>query len=336
MSYDPFIEPFGNRGSSRAPRGRPNSALVLYRQGAVETFEWPEEPRRSGLARWSRYDKVYRIDMRPHRLEWWLTVPSKGGVFTFEADVQAICRVVEPQVVIEADAHDPLELLKPSVVRLIRQVSRDFNIQQSVEAEAAVRQQLAGRPLVESGFELDKFDVQLRLDKEARHHVADLRRIEYESERAIKTAQVGSELEKEKRKELKSGVDFYQELIDRGPSAIWAIQLARSPDAIPYLIARIREQDTNKQALLRELFDAVLVTMLEKSDIEERDVREDLVLLWRSMVKAFDGLGAETGDGRTRAIPPNSPTLPAETSEQSSDPASTTNADTTTQQPPPG
>jgi hypothetical protein len=313
MSYDPFLDPFGGRGSSRAPRGRPNSALVLYRQGAVQTFMWPKEPPRSGLARWARYDKVYRIDLRPHRLEWWVPVPAKGGVFTFEADVQAICRVADPEAVVDAQAHDPLELLKPSIVRMLRQVSRDFDIRRSVEAEAAVRKALASSPLIEYGFELGQFDVQLRLDKEARQHLADLRRIAYQSERAIETAKAGSQLEQEKRKELQSGVDFYQELIERGPSAVWAIQLARSPEAISQLIARIREQDANKQALLRELIDAVLVRILEKSDIEERDVREDVLLLWRSMVKAFDGLGADTGEARVRAMPSQEPNQPIQT-----------------------
>jgi hypothetical protein len=289
-TYDPFAEVPRGGIRSRALLTEPGSALVTYRRGTVRTYVWPAQPPRPGLTGGMRFDKIYRVDMRPHRLKWWLAVPCKGGAFDFETEIEAMCRVVGPGAVVEADAHDPSELLKPSIARRIRGFGQGFDIEQSADAETRIGETLGVQTVVESGFQLDQFDVQLRLDKDARRHVAELRRMERASDRRLKAAELDAKLRQEERRELRVGVDFYNELIDKGASSIWAMQLARHPEAIPDLIERIQAQDDSKQALLRGVFDVIL----KKSDIEERDVRDDLLLLWRSMIRALDTPGKGT------------------------------------------
>src|SRR6266536_2348465 len=299
-TYDPFFtEPPYSEFLKGRPVAPPGSALVLHRQGQPLTVVRPTDPQGSVWSRRGRYDIAFQVDLGQHQLEWRFSVPSRGDVFSFGAEVRLLCAVIDPAIVVERRIHDPREVLEPNFVQRTRQITRGFEVSQLTEAETAIREAFKD-PIHDSGFELDRFDVRLSLDESARRHVAERRKLERDSELRLLAAKLDAMISAEAREELRSGVEFYADLLDRGENSIWAIQLTRDPEALTKLIERISQHDTMREDLLSSVFKKFLT----EGDIEQRHVREGLLRLWESIVGRFNPKGVEPSpNGATRAMP---------------------------------
>jgi hypothetical protein len=318
-TYDPFLkEPRYSEFLKGRPVAPPGSALVLHRQGQTLTVIRPTDSSGSMWFRRTRYDLAFQVDIGQHQLEWRFSVPCRGDVFSFGAEIRLLCAVIDPALVVERRIHDPREVLEPRLVQRIRQITRRFEISQSIEAEAAVREAFK-HPIHDSGFELDRFDIRLLLDESARRHVAELHKLERESEQKLRAAQLAAQISDQARKEMRSGVEFYTDLLDRGENSIWAIQLTRDPEALTKLIERIMQHDVMREDLLSSVFKK----FLDEGDIEPRHVREGLLRLWESMVGRFNPKGVEQSpNGATRAMPGTSESTSDGHGEQAESPTS--------------
>lgn len=139
MTYDPILE------SRPVPRirvlnplrpPRPGTALVLVRyQGeAVAVLHGQPIPE----ARWSAYQWAYLVDIADHRLVLELPLLSRDPNFAFRGRVSLTCRVIDPVEVITRGIRDMGAALREHVQRMLRRVSRDYDIGQFHQAEEAL------------------------------------------------------------------------------------------------------------------------------------------------------------------------------------------------------
>ncbi|ATO13227.1 hypothetical protein CO540_04790 [Micromonospora sp. WMMA2032] len=144
--------------------------LVLLDAG--RPLSWSEQVR-------SPYRFRYNVDMSDHRRTAELRstpLPARGDHWFFVATVDVGFRVHDPVEIVRRNVGDALPLVYGHLRHRFRRITRQFEIEQSTEAEEAIRRAYAGEVLLPEGLTI--FDVAPRLlpDENASRHLQEVAR----------------------------------------------------------------------------------------------------------------------------------------------------------------
>jgi hypothetical protein len=196
QTYSPIlsIEELASRGLlQRPPIPEPGVALVFSGNGKpLLTLLQGQKSLTWGEVRWG-YNKLYRVDMTEHPLNFHCDVPCKGDAYKFHAEITFRCTVRTPEVVIRRNITDVAQWVKSSVEEIMRTVSRKHDVKDSGNAEIEMRNAV-NKAIYESGFNLSKFTLKLSLQQEIADWVQTQTRIQEE----IKLEKTKQDLVREK------------------------------------------------------------------------------------------------------------------------------------------
>ena len=254
------------------PSPRPGVALVVHRPGHDPIAILPNDRMTMGEVAWGRNALFYEVDIAERSLEFVCKLPCKGDASEFSATAHVTYRVSDPVIIVGNDEiSDGQELVRQLTLDLMRTKSREFEVEQSAEAEAAISELvLATDHEPPSGLRIVRFAVELRLEDEAREFMRSLKSLE----RSKKYELGESELEKQRlelAQQLKRmKLDFYGPLVRRGEWELLVLYLAENPDDVSAVAAKLRELDD--RTFDRQF--AMLKALRDGDDIEGFHVEE--------------------------------------------------------------
>ncbi|MFG2826021.1 hypothetical protein ACGFWI_00825 [Streptomyces sp. NPDC048434] len=139
LTYDPVLD------SQTVPRWRllnplrppaPGRALVLVPDSGVALTVRPGEEIPD--ARFGTYQSVFTVDLTEHRLILDIALLSRDATFSFRSRVDVVCRVADPAEVVARGIRDMSGALYGHLRRMLRRVSREYDIGEFHEAEEAL------------------------------------------------------------------------------------------------------------------------------------------------------------------------------------------------------
>ncbi|MFE6715299.1 hypothetical protein [Streptomyces sp. NPDC057695] len=145
QTYDPVLsyeELPKWRLTSPVRSPQPGRALVLVRDsGPSLTVRSGEEIPSS---RFGAYSGMFTVDLTEHRLVLDIPLLSRDHTFSFRSRVDLVCRVADPAQVVDRGIRDMSETLFDYLRKVLREVSREYDIAQFHQAEVALNATVAG------------------------------------------------------------------------------------------------------------------------------------------------------------------------------------------------
>ncbi|MFJ6786878.1 hypothetical protein [Streptomyces angustmyceticus] len=166
LTYDPVLD------SQTVPRWRllnplrppvPGRALVLVPDSGVALTVHPGEEIPD--ARFGTYQSVFTVDLTEHRLVLEIALLSRDATFSFRSRVDVVCRVADPAEVVARGIRDMRGALYGHLRRMLRRVSRDYDIGEFHEAEEALNHAVRGFT-GDSAVALRNIHVELLVDED--------------------------------------------------------------------------------------------------------------------------------------------------------------------------
>lgn len=166
LTYDPILD------HQPVPRWRltnplrppaPGRALVLVPDGGASLTVLPGEE--IPAARFGAYQSVYTVDLSQHRLVLDMPLLSRDASFSFRSRVDVVCRVADPAEVVGRRIRDMSGALYGHLRKLLREVSREFDISEFHAAEQALNSALRGF-VGDSAVRLAGLQVELLVDED--------------------------------------------------------------------------------------------------------------------------------------------------------------------------
>ncbi|MET7763534.1 hypothetical protein ABZS71_16475 [Streptomyces sp. NPDC005393] len=166
LTYDPVLD------SQALPRMRllsplrppqPGRALVLVPDSGSALTVRPGEDVPD--ARFGTYQSMFTVDTTEHRLVLSVDLLSRDATFAFRGRVELIAQVIEPAEVVARGIRDMSGALYAHMKRMLRRVSRDYDIAEFHEAEEALNASV--RDFTgDSAIRLRNIHVELLVDEE--------------------------------------------------------------------------------------------------------------------------------------------------------------------------
>lgn len=277
-NYSPIIS--RHRLHRLAPYKRlepePGVAIVLFRNGEPRRTLWPGDRLSAEDLLRRSYSEAYRIDISEQLLLFNERLPSKGDLFSFDAQISLLWSVQDPVEVVKRNIVDADAALKSLIIPALRTVSRRYDPSDAAIAEADMED--AVRPLgSDIGLRFERIAVHLGSDENAARSL-QYERLEQaisqdrnERELVLERDRHRRELELERtRHELdltRMRTEFYREIIGRGQWAMFALHLAHHPEEIDRLVDTLNQQKETDRRLqlqfLRELLETGVVSELQ-------------------------------------------------------------------------
>ncbi|MEU3205978.1 hypothetical protein ABZ702_19290 [Streptomyces cyaneofuscatus] len=166
LTYDPILD------HQPVPRWRltnplrppaPGRALVLVPDSGASLTVLPGEE--IPAARFGAYQSVYTVDLSQHRLVLDMPLLSRDASFSFRSRVDVVCRVADPAEVVGRRIRDMSGALYGHLRKLLREVSREFDISEFHTAEQALNLALRGF-VGDSAVRLASLQVELLVDED--------------------------------------------------------------------------------------------------------------------------------------------------------------------------
>lgn len=163
-TYDPVlkvedISPLRVLNPLRPPV--PGRALVLVPyEGAAVTL-WPGDTVPS--PRLGTWQTAFTVDAGDHRLALELPLLSRDATFAFQSSLGLTCRVTDPAAVVGRGIRDMSAALADPLRRMLRQVSRHYDIAEFHEAEEALNDAVRGF-VGDDAIQLSNMRVELLVD----------------------------------------------------------------------------------------------------------------------------------------------------------------------------
>jgi uncharacterized protein YegL len=152
------------RGLLDRPVGTVPNVAVVYSTGAGTVAYFGGRPLSRKEQMFSPYRTRYDVDVSDHRRTVELRstpLPSRGDYYFFIATVDVAFRVHDPAEVVRRNVRDALRVVYGFLANRFRVVTRNFDIEQSTQAEEAIRQAFAGDVQLPEGITI--FEVSPRL-----------------------------------------------------------------------------------------------------------------------------------------------------------------------------
>lgn len=278
------------------PTPKPGIALVLFREGQPLVTLWPGDRLTSGEVSWGKYKTVYEVDISEHPFKFSCMLPCQGEAFEFRAQVDLAYSVETPSFIVERNITDARTVLEPLIVSIMREVSREHDVDQSAEAEKSITERvLEESKKYSTGLRILRFVVKLSLEEDARNYIRKIREIERTKTIELKQAELEKQRIEREMELMKVKIDFYSPLIEKGQWKLLALQLANHPDdvaAVAQMIGQQRQADMETQL-------KALKIMLEEDVIEGFQMGEAGKRILQRIVDAYGpGLEARALGGR--------------------------------------
>jgi len=292
------------RGSllkSRPVPGADSATVFLDKRGRLYGLD---RPLTVGEAAWDTPKAVFEVDIAVHPITFELQVPAAEEAFSFNTKVVAHWRIVDPTAAVESNLSNPDLVVRSGVERRLRKISRGFAIEDSADAENAIRAHFAHMPVhLVQGIALVDCMVSLSLDGSTKKHVAARTHAKRERE-SIKsrheTAQLNTRLsieqasaqqlleaqqarfaqemaaqaEKHKLEIEQMNMQFYSQALGEGNLNLIALRLSSNRDDVNDVInlfMRQRELDyEGARGMLNSLLENRLVNKRDVADIMAR------------------------------------------------------------------
>ncbi|MFD9425418.1 MULTISPECIES: hypothetical protein [unclassified Streptomyces] len=166
LTYNPVLD------NQPVPRWRlmnplrppvPGRALVLVPdEGHALTILPGEE---IPAARFGSYQSVYTVDISEHRLVLDIPLLSRDPSFSFRGRVDLVCRVDDPAEVVRRGIRDMSGALHGALRKMLREVSREYDIAEFHDAERALNASLRSFE-GDSAVRLRSIQVELLVDED--------------------------------------------------------------------------------------------------------------------------------------------------------------------------
>ncbi|NEP00548.1 MAG: hypothetical protein F6K58_18120 [Symploca sp. SIO2E9] len=294
-TYNPIIgqeKIKGWRLFQQRPVPDAQTALVFSGEGQpLLTIKQGQRGITSGEMVWGKYHVLYRVDLTEHPLSFRCDLPCKTDAFVFNAEVTFICSVHNPAMIVQRNVTDVSQVLKPLIVEVMRSKSRNYDTEDSGIAERDIGNSVK-QAIYDAGFQVNRFVLELSLEKEAREHIREKTRIQKQTEiektrlqssielerqqRELDKQRQEYELERKKRDEefelerMKLKMDFYGPMIQAGNWQILAMQLAQNPEDVQVIVQQLNQQTQ----LEREHQMKMLKMLIDEDALEGSQITE--------------------------------------------------------------
>lgn len=94
-------------------------------------------------ARYGRYQRRFLVDVAEHRLALDITVLSRDPNFGFRAKVSLTCQIIDPAQIVTRGIRDVSAALYDPIRRMLREVSREYDVREFHDAERALNVSMA-------------------------------------------------------------------------------------------------------------------------------------------------------------------------------------------------
>ncbi|MEV2230855.1 hypothetical protein AB0H69_20050 [Streptomyces phaeochromogenes] len=243
------------RLGSRRFTGRIDHALVcVTRKGSYETFLPPDRPTSV-----RRYVALYEVDTDPHAFQLNVPLPSLVDSFEFEVTADVTWRVLHPARFVRSQERDVPGLLTRELLPLMRKAGRGHSIEDSAEAEQAVRLAVEYAPSLGEAQGLQVgCTIRLRRDATERSHQARLRTALHELEAAEPEHEASRlrETYEAERRDLQ--IRFYESVLTRGGTAALALHLAAHPEETQLVLEHLQAGENKLVDTQMHLIDQAL------------------------------------------------------------------------------
>jgi len=268
------------------PAPRPGVALVVDREGHHPLTIWPSDRMTMGEVTWGRKATIYEVDVSERSFDFECKLPCRSDAFEFHATARVTYSVDDPAIIVAnkkiADGHALVERL---LLHVMRAKSREFEVEESAEAEAAISELgLAATHNPPTGLKVVRFAVELELEEDARTFIRKLKVLE----RNKKYEFGQSELEKQRlalSHELEGmKLKFYGPLVRGGHWELLGLHLANNPEEVANVAKILREQD----AATRDKQLEFLKTLIDGGTVEGFHTDEATQRLLRSLLESLN------------------------------------------------
>jgi hypothetical protein len=281
-TYDPILEiqDLSSLGLLyRPPAPEPGVAMVFSGNSKpLLTILQGQRGVSWGEMRWG-FNKLYKVDIAEHPLEFAFDTPCLGQTYLFHVTVSLRCSVAKPELIVENRVNDAAAWIKGSFERAARVISARYDFHQAQEVEQELNSQ-ASQALIGTGFAITgllikvvsnqevidwnrekiRIDAQSSLEhqrlKREQSLQQDLKKLELEA--AIDQQTLEHRLAKQQAEfdiqMLKVKTDFYSSLLKAGNINILALQLSQNPgDVLIVQQALLQQQQAERDMHLRTL-----------------------------------------------------------------------------------
>lgn len=286
-----------------------NTALVFYREGQTPLVIEPGDPAPlRGQLMFGKYNWLYKVSKGIFSWNFQCDLPSKTNTFSFKAEVQLICSVLNPVMIVQDDITDVRQVVQPLIVDAMKNVSRkyeieDFNvaeeqisnflnnlyeIKEYVDTKYSDQENVDDKKKRLKGFHLNRFVLDLSSDrkiiniaqeKELFKRSSDFERTKITEKSNVERTSIQQDTELDRLRmeqdkvqldRLKFKMDFYNTALQSGSLMMLAMQLAKNPDDVLVVAQLINQQ--NQFAANNQL--NLLKVMLEEDAIEGAQLGE--------------------------------------------------------------
>jgi len=262
---------------------------IVWPPDRAHSVVW-QHTRSTGLFR-GRVKSVYDIDLGVRHLEFEVDLPGKDDTFAFRATVTVEWRVLDPSLVVRNQLQDIRPLIQPVITEEMRRIAREYDVDRSADAEAAINGRLIGESL--DFNDPDQLAAALARSGSTRHigreyglwtrtivsvlpdksrltqaeEVRDLRH-QIEAERLRQELRMLQETNK--NAVLTQRMGFYREAFAAGDIDRAVLQVAQNPEELTAVANVVRQQEMAGQRLTIEFVNK----LLEEGTIERWQISD--------------------------------------------------------------
>lgn len=289
-TFNPILSQEDVRGWSltkEIPVPEPNTVLVLSRSGGeLSVINHTDKPISFSRFKFGGYNFLYKVDVGKYVLKIDCSLPSKKSGFDFPTVVEITCSVFDPQTIVRAGTQDVASVLKTRLINEMKQISRDYDLQENAMAEKDINRSVRRRVVDERcfddlGLRIPQLVASLQIDASAIGSIKQITLTELSeaaslAEKAaqfrLSQAEEIAQLKLDELKRMRSSADqeHYKKLLEGGEASLLAAYLAQNPQNIASLIDRLDQQKRVASGSNMEL----LKIMIEEDAIEGSQLDE--------------------------------------------------------------
>ncbi|EWM68057.1 MULTISPECIES: hypothetical protein [Micromonospora] len=287
------------RGPFTVTRATTPSRAVVYATGGGEVTSFDGKPMRWSQQALSPYRTRYDVDTGDHRRRAELRstpLPSRGDVHFFVATVDVAFRVHDPCEIVRRNVTDAMPIVYGAIVDRFVPITRSFGIEQSAQAEDALRQHFGSGWVLPEGITIFALSPRLLPDEAASRYLrekveasrtVELNRVRHDVH--VQQAMHQGQLEQmQQHHRIQAARTELTELGDRplDPAELIRLHLARNPQdtmAAMQLLAAHEQAMLQRQDLHNQQTTELFRFLVEKDLILAADVEPMLAHTMRRL-----------------------------------------------------
>ncbi|MEU0531335.1 hypothetical protein [Amycolatopsis tolypomycina] len=223
--------------------------------------------------------EMYLVDITPHEEVFELGLPSAEEAFTYTASVRVTWRISDPVAAVKAGKVEPREAIGRFLEEKLREVTRQFGVEDSANAERRIAHEFGDREVrMSDAVVVTRCTAVLDLDESTRKHIAsrtefarsseterlshEVRRLRAEHAREMQRLEQQHELELKQQR-----MKVYADAIREDDANVLALRLAGHKEDIQDVIELLQEQKKlsleNAKGILQMALENKAVTLTE-------------------------------------------------------------------------